>query len=215
MKDAAGGPAAGEQSGLQAGLLGCHGCGLLTAQNDQADQRCRRCGEPLHTRRPNSLALTWALLLTAIVFYIPANLFPITVMTALGNKEGDTIMQGVLYFLGSGEWPIALVIFTASILVPTLKITALTYLLISVQRNHKTQHLGRTKIYRAVEFVGRWSMIDVFVVTIMVALVQMGTLVSAAAGTGAIYFCAVVIITMLAAESFDPRLIWDGPDTHE
>jgi paraquat-inducible protein A len=187
-------------------------CGLLlpiTPANQHGDS-CQRCGGALHSRHKNSLSRTWALLITAMIFYIPANLMPITLTTALGKTEGDTIMQGVIYFLFSGDWPVALVIFTASILVPMLKMAALTYLLISVQRHSIHRPLDRTKIYRMVEFVGRWSMIDVFVVTIMVALVQLGGLASIQAGTGAIFFCAVVIITMLAAESFDPRLIWDG-----
>jgi paraquat-inducible protein A len=140
---------------------------------------------------------------------------PITLTTALGSTEGDTIMQGVIYFLFNGDWPVALVIFTASILIPLLKMAALTYLLVSVQRHSSHRPLDRTKIYRMVEFVGRWSMIDVFVVTIMVALVQLGAVATIQAGNGAIFFCAVVIITMLAAESFDPRLIWDECDDND
>jgi paraquat-inducible protein A len=202
-------------TGLQAGLVSCHSCGLLHPLAEIPAQPCARCGEKLHPRRPNSINRTWALLIASIVFYIPANLLPITLTTALGRTEGDTIMQGVIYFMGSGEWPIALVIFTASIMVPTLKISALTYLLVSVQRGLDSQLANRTKIYRAVEIVGRWSMIDIFVVTIMVALVQMGTVASIAAGPGAKYFCAVVVITMLAAESFDPRLIWDRQNSND
>jgi len=202
-------------TGLQAGLLGCHSCGQLTKAQEDIALSCSRCGEQLHPRHPNSINRAWALLIAAVILYIPANLIPITLTTALGNTEGDTIMQGVIYFMGSGEWPIALVIFTASILVPTTKIISMTYLLVTVQRSSDRQCLNRAKIYRAVEFVGRWSMIDVFVVTIMVALVQMGTLANVEAGQGAIYFCGVVILTMLAAESFDPRLIWDGLDPDE
>jgi paraquat-inducible protein A len=200
------------RTGLGAGLLGCHSCGRLTPMQGDSAQTCDRCGERLHSRRPDSINRTWSLLIAAVIFYIPANLIPITLTTALGKTEGDTIMQGVIYFLGSGEWPIALVIFTASIMVPTLKIIALTYLLVSAQRRSLNARLSRAKIYRAVEFVGRWSMIDVFVVTIMVALVQMGSVANVEAGQGAIYFCGVVILTMLAAASFDPRLIWDGQD---
>jgi paraquat-inducible protein A len=195
---------------LRAQRASCHGCGLLVQEAPKEPQKkCSRCGVPLHYRNANSLNRTWALLITAIIFYIPANLMPITLTTALGKTEGDTIMQGVIYFLFHGDWPVALVIFTASILVPILKMAALIYLLVSVQRHSPHRPLERTKIYRMVEFVGRWSMIDVFVVTIMVALVQLGAVASIAAGSGAIFFCAVVIITMLAAESFDPRLIWD------
>lgn len=193
---------------LQAQQLSCLHCGLMAPATRQA-QTCRRCGGALHSRHKDSLSRTWALLIAAMILYIPANLLPITLTTALGKTEGDTIMQGVIYFLFSGDVPVALVILTASILVPLLKMVALTYLLISVQRHSSHRPLDRVKIYRIVEFVGRWSMIDVFVVTIMVALVQLGAVASIAAGSGAIFFCAVVIITMLAAESFDPRLIWD------
>lgn len=202
-------------TGMQAGLLGCHSCGQLTPVQSNVTQICHRCGEHLQARHPDSINRTWALLIAAIVFYIPANLIPITLTTALGKTEGDTIMQGVIYFFGSGEWPIALVIFTASIMVPTLKISAMIYLLISAQRRSRKARLERAKIYRAVEVVGRWSMIDVFVVTIMVALVQMGSLANVEAGQGAIYFCSVVILTMLAAASFDPRLIWDEQEPDE
>ncbi|MDH3976913.1 MAG: paraquat-inducible protein A [Gammaproteobacteria bacterium] len=194
----------------EAGLVGCTVCGLLApVAKSEGEQHCERCGEKLHTRHPDSIQRTWALLIAAIIFYIPANLMPITLTTALGNTQGDTIMEGVIYFMYHGEWPIGLVIFIASIFVPICKIAAMIYLLISVQRQSDQQRLNRAKIYRIVELVGRWSMIDIFVVTIMVALVQLGFLASVQAGSGAIFFCAVVIITMFAAESFDPRLIWD------
>lgn len=202
---------------LKAQQVACHGCGLLVARTSagRQEQPCQRCGTRLRSRRTNSLSRTWALLLASIIFYIPANLMPITITTALGKTEGDTIMQGVIYFMQTGDWPVALVIFTASIMVPLLKMTALFYLLVSVQRRSAHRPLERTKIYRVIEFVGRWSMIDVFVVTIMVALVQLGALASIHAGSGAIFFCAVVIITMLAAKSFDPRLIWDECGNHD
>ena len=202
---------------LQARQLSCLECGLLIPDTPAKQQvkKCRRCGGTLHSRHKDSLNRTWALLIAAMILYVPANLLPITLTTALGSTEGDTIMQGVIYFLFSGDWPIALVILTASILVPLLKMAALSYLLVSVQRHSSHRPLDRTKIYRMVEFVGRWSMIDVFVVTIMVALVQLGAVATIQAGSGAIFFCAVVIITMLAAESFDPRLIWDECDDND
>jgi paraquat-inducible protein A len=198
------------RTGRDAGLVSCHTCGLLNARTGvDAHDHCSRCGASLHRRHPDSINRTWALLITAMILYVPANLLPITVTSTLGSSEGDTIMQGVIYFMHSGEWPIALVIFTASILVPLSKMAALVYLLVSVQRGSAKRPLERTRIYRIVEIVGRWSMIDVFVVTIMVALVQLGSLATIVAGEGAIYFCGVVIITMFAAEWFDPRLIWD------
>jgi paraquat-inducible protein A len=203
-------------TGREEALLSCHACGMLMSEDGQeAHTHCSRCGSALHMRHPDSLNRTWALLIASMIMYIPANLLPITQTSALGNTQGDTIMQGVIYFLTHGEWPIALVIFTASILVPLSKMIALVYLLVSVQRQSSKGPLERTKIYRIVEFVGRWSMIDIFVVTIMVALVQLGTLATIAAGEGAIYFCAVVIVTMFAAESFDPRLIWDECKTND
>jgi paraquat-inducible protein A len=204
------------KTGRDEALLSCHVCGLLMSDDTQAaHEHCSRCGSAMHMRYPDSLNRTWALLITAIILYIPANLLPITQTSALGSTQGDTIMQGVIYFLLHGEWPIALVIFTASIMVPMCKMIALVYLLVSVQRRSSKRPLQRTKLYRVVEFVGRWSMIDIFVVTIMVALVQLGTLASIVAGEGAIYFCLVVIITMFAAESFDPRLIWDECKTND
>lgn len=197
-------------TGVEANLLSCHACGLLTPIAPAGTHEdCRRCGSALHFRHPDSLNRTWALLIAAMVLYVPANLLPITFTSALGNTEGSTIMQGVMYFLSHGEWPIALVIFGASIMVPLLKMAALAYLLISVHRCSPKIPLDRTKIYRLVEIVGRWSMIDIFVVTIMVALVQLGALATIRAGAGGIFFCAVVIISMIAAESFDQRLIWD------
>jgi paraquat-inducible protein A len=181
---------------------------------------CPRCGALLHHRKPNSISRTWALVLAAVIFYIPANVLPITVITSFGQKETDTIMSGVIYFLMSGDWPIALVIFTASICVPMMKLVSLSYLMISVQFKSKWRPEDRTRLYRIVEVVGRWSMIDVFVVTILVALVHLGALATIEAGPAAVYFCGVVIITMFAAMSFDPRLIWDQmkhknePTTH-
>ncbi|MCP4000068.1 MAG: paraquat-inducible membrane protein A [Gammaproteobacteria bacterium] len=205
-------------TGRSEALLSCHACGLLTPCSSPDDvpaghERCSRCGSALHMRYTDSLNRTWALLITAVILYIPANLLPITQTSSLGLTQDKTIMQGVIYFLQHGEWPIAVVIFTASILVPLLKMAVLLYLLISVQRGSSKRALERTKIYRIIEFIGRWSMIDIFVVVIMVALVQLGTLASIAAGEGALYFCAVVIITMFASASFDPRLIWDRCET--
>ena len=192
-------------------LIGCHRCHLLcrAASLDGREMICPRCGAPLHRRKPNSISRTWALVLAAVIFYIPANVLPITVVTSLGHKEADTIMSGVIYFLMSGSWPIALVIFAASICVPMMKLVSLSYLLISVQSKSKWRPEDRTRLYRITEVVGRWSMIDVFVVTILVALVNLGALATIDAGPAAVYFCAVVITTMFAAMSFDPRLIWD------
>ena len=192
-------------------LINCHICHLLCRPSslNGLEMICPRCGAPLHRRKPNSISRTWALVLGALIFYIPANVLPITVVTSLGHKEADTIISGVIYFLTSGSWPIALVIFAASICVPMMKLVSLSYLLISVQSKSKWRPEDRTRLYRITEVVGRWSMIDVFVVTILVALVNVGALATIDAGPAAVYFCAVVITTMFAAMSFDPRLIWD------
>jgi paraquat-inducible protein A len=207
-----------QRNTADAPLIGCHSCHLLcrVSSLDGRETICPRCGAPLHHRKPNSIARTWALVLAAVIFYIPANVLPITVVTSFGQKEADTIISGVIYFLTSGDWPIALVIFTASICVPMMKLVSLSYLLISVQFKSKWRPEDRTRLYRIVEVVGRWSMIDVFVVTILVALVNLGALATIDAGPAAVYFCAVVIITMFAAMSFDPRLIWDNcEENHE
>jgi paraquat-inducible protein A len=167
----------------------------------------------MHQRKPNSIKRTWALVLAACIFYIPANLFPVTIVTSLGKAQADTIMSGVIYFIGSGMWPIALVIFVASILVPILKLIILTFLLISVQRKSTWRPKDRTRLYRITEAIGRWSMVDIYVVTILVALVNLGSLATIKAGPGAVFFAAVVVITMFASMSFDPRLIWDAKET--
>lgn len=191
-----------------AGLAACHDCGKL-ARIAGHHEHCDRCGAALHFRKPDSLNRSWALLIASAIFYLPANLLPITRTAALGNVQSDTIMSGVIYFLHHGDWPLALVIFVASVAVPFLKILVLTFLLITAQRRSTWKPLDRTRLYRITELVGRWSMVDVFVVTILVALVQLGVLATIEAGPGAMYFGFVVVLTMLAAESFDPRLIWD------
>jgi paraquat-inducible protein A len=195
-----------------ASLLSCHSCNLLSkmsGSHGHAHALCPRCGAPLHQRKTNSLTRTWALVIAAFIFYIPANVLPITVVISLGKTQADTIMSGVIYFMLTGMWPIALVIFVASVAVPLLKLFVLAFLLISVQRKSRWRPEDRTRLYRIAEAVGRWSMVDIFVVTILVALVKLGGLATIDAGPAASYFAAVVVTTMFAAMSFDPRLIWD------
>lgn len=192
------------------GLTSCHSCHLLCQSAKQpSHMRCPRCGARMHDRKPDSIARTWALVLAAIIFYIPANVLPITVIISLGKAQSDTIMSGVIYFIHTGMWPIALVIFLASVFVPLLKLLILIFLLISVQRKSSWRQQDRTRLYRITEIIGRWSMVDIFVVTILVALVHLGGLATIHAGPGAIFFGAVVVTTIFAAMSFDPRLIWD------
>jgi len=198
-------------------LVSCHSCHLLCQLPEPgvSKARCPRCGATLHSRKPNSLARTWALVCAAVVLYLPANLLPITITSALGTEQADTIMSGVIYFLSSGMIPIALVIFVASIFVPLMKLVILIYLLISVQRGSCRRNVDRTRLYRLTELVGRWSMVDVYVVTILVALVKLGAVAQVDAGPATPYFAGVVIITMFAAESFDPRLIWDAMEDND
>jgi len=194
------------------GLVSCHDCHLLSRWPEGTDSQivhCPRCGSELHQRKPNSLARTWALLLAAMIFYIPANILPMTITSALGSVQADTIMSGVIYFLHSGSWEIGLIIFIASIFVPFMKFLILIYLLISVQFKSVRQPENLTRLYRLTEAIGRWSMLDVYVVSILIALVQLGVLAEISAGPAVLYFALVVVTTMLAAESFDPRLIWD------
>ena len=199
-------------SARQLGLVSCHDCHLLNCIPKISAHEfayCSRCGGELHQRKPNSIVRTWALLIAAMVFYIPANVLPMTITSALGTTQADTIMSGVIYFVTSGSWEIALVIFTASIFVPFMKFAILIYLLLSVQFKSIKRPKDRTRLYRFTEAIGRWSMLDIYVVTILVALVKLGFLADIEAGPAAIYFAAVVVTTMIAAESFDPRLIWD------
>jgi paraquat-inducible protein A len=197
-------------------LLSCHSCHLIS-RVPSADNRsalvCPRCGASLHERKPNSIKRTWALILAAYIFYIPANVLPITTVVSLGKAQSDTILSGVIYFIKTGMWPIALVIFVASIFVPLVKLVILTFLVISVQRRSAWRQRDRTRLYRIIEAIGRWSMVDIYVVTILVALVNLGALATIRAQPGALFFAAVVVITIFAAMSFDPRLIWDGEES--
>jgi len=200
----------------RAGLVACSVCHLLCPASSPGyaarAAKCPRCGATLRSRKPDSIARTWALVIAAGIFYIPANILPMTTVTSLGMVQSDTIMSGVIYFVQSGSWPIALIIFIASIFVPLLKLFILCYLLISVQRKSHFRPKDRTRLYLLTEAVGRWSMLDIFVVTILVALVNLGALATIQAGPAALHFAAVVVITMIAAMSFDPRLIWDAKE---
>jgi paraquat-inducible protein A len=210
----------GKTSALASGLIGCHSCKLVSrvpaAHGHHAAAVCPRCGAALHARKPDSLARTWALVVAAAICYLPANLLPIMKVTSLGNAQADTILSGVIYLLVHGMWPLALVVFIASVFVPLAKLIILVYLLVSVQRRSQWRPVDRTRLYRLTEAVGRWSMVDIYVVTIMVALVKLGNLATIEAQAGAIFFGAVVVITIFAAMSFDPRLIWDNLEsTHD
>ncbi len=191
-------------------LYSCHNCGFVSKGATVASvSHCPRCSTELHFRKPNSVSRSWALLIAAYIMYIPANLLPMMETKSLLSARVDTIMSGIVFLWHSGSWDLALIVFIASIMVPLLKLLSMTLLLVSVQRRSVWQPLQRTKLYRIVEFIGRWSMLDIYVVTILAALVQMGSLATVKAGPAAIAFGAVVILTMFSAMQFDPRLIWD------
>jgi paraquat-inducible protein A len=191
-------------------IINCHNCNLLCKTTDDHEAHCPRCESPLHKRKPNSMVRCTALLIAAIVLYIPANLLPVMVVSSLGSSEGDTIMSGIIYLGTSGDMPLAIIVFIASMVVPSIKLTILTMLLITTHFKSQANMKDRTRLYRLTELIGRWSMIDIFVTTLMAALIQIQGLAVIEVGGGAIAFGSVVVLTMLAAMSFDPRLIWDN-----
>ena len=199
-----------------AGLLSCPACELVSRPPPgaadvfaTATARCPRCGAGIHPRKPDSIARTWAFLIAACVLYIPANALPIMDTSSLFDAQQDTILSGVVYLWTTGSWVTALIVFIASIVTPLLKLVTLSALVISVQRKSTWRPHLRARLYRVVSLVGRWSMLDIFVVAVLVALVQIQSIAVITAGPGAFAFGAVVVLTMFAAFSFDPRLIWD------
>ncbi|MEO5347306.1 MAG: paraquat-inducible protein A [Magnetococcus sp. YQC-9] len=187
----------------------CHACGLIVARATAHGQPCPRCHHTLHPRKPATLSRTWALLCAAAVLYIPANLYPVMTVIRMGRGQPDTILSGVKHLIESGMWPLALLVFVASIVIPVAKILILGFLLISIQRRSNTRCRDRTILYRVLEGFGHWSMVDVFLVSILTALVDFGVLAQIKPGIGASYFAAVVVLTLFATHVFDPRLIWD------
>ena len=198
-------------TGIKLGLLSCESCGLLSRPVDINEPgHCPRCGQELALRRHNTIQRTWALIIAAVICYIPANLLPVMVTTTLVYSEDDTIISGIVMLYKTGSWHLALIVLIASVMIPLAKIIALAYLLVTIQRRSVKERHERLRLYRLVEFVGRWSMLDVFVVTFTVALIQIQPLMSIKPGAGVLFFAAVVVLTMIAAENFDPRLIWDS-----
>jgi len=192
--------------GMRQGLRSCACCTAIVPADTLECPRCKKVG---HVRRKNSLQWTLALLITSIMLYFPANIMPIMITEWLGNKLPSTILAGVILLWGEGSYPVAMVIFIASIMVPTLKMVAIGWLCWDAKRPHKGDSERMHFIYEIVEFVGRWSMIDVFVIAVLSALVRMGGLMSIYPDIGALLFAMVVILTMFAAMTFDPRLSWD------
>jgi len=207
-KDEAPGGVEPVRTAAQLGLVACHHCGEVSAATNA--ERCPRCAAPLHSRHPASLSHTWAFLIAAALLYLPANILPVMETSSLFGESHDTIMSGIVYFWHSGSQGLAALIFTVSILVPMLKLGVLSFLAISVQFRLVHGARQRTTLFRWLEAIGRWSMLDIFVVALMVGLVRFRSLAVIEAGPGAAAFGAVVVLTMLAARSFDPRLIWDN-----
>jgi paraquat-inducible protein A len=192
-----------------AGAIGCETCGLVSVPEPD-DERCPRCESALHERKPNSVARTWALVIAAAIFYIPANYYPVLSVVQLGAGQPSTILGGVEELVRAGQYPLALLVFFASIAVPVLKLVGLSLMLITIQTGRVGWLRDRVRLYHIVRFIGRWSMIDIFMESLLGALVAFGSVITIEPGVGALAFCAVVILTMFAAETFDPRLMWDA-----
>ena len=207
------------------GLIACRECGLVCRDvrgderldgDDRADaMACPRCGATLHRRKPNSYVRTWALLIAAFIMYIPAIVLPIMRTASLNDVDDNTIISGVVELWRAGSPNLAVIVFSASIVVPVLKFLALGTLLLSSQRGSEWARLQRAKLYRLVELIGYWSMLDVFVVALLTALVRFSVLSRVEPLPGVIFFGLTVVLTMLASMSFDPRLIWDGKDSDD
>ncbi len=201
---------------MEAGLMPCHDCGMLSKLPRAAGTaHCPRCSARLHLRRPDSVSRCWAFLIAAYIVYLPANLLPIMETSSLSGTTSDTIMSGIISLWESGSWGIAAIVFSASIIVPLLKLIALTLLLISIQGRSRLGPVQRTRLYRLIRLVGRWSMLDIYVLAVLTKLVQFSFLSTVRAGPAGLYFGAVVVLTMIAVEQFDPRLIWDSSRQEE
>lgn len=189
------------------GLQLCHDCGYVCQATAGV---CPRCDALLHVRKPNSLARTWALLVAALILYVPANLLPVMYTDMFGSGSENTILSGVIEFWRDGSWDIALIIFIASVVVPCAKFLVLGVLLVTVQRRSRWAQRERARLYRFIETIGYWSMLDVLVVALVTALVQFRALSTIEPRLGILFFGLVVVLTMIAAMTFDPRLIWDA-----
>ena len=194
-------------------LIGCDACHLATRAQD--GEQCPRCEAALRRRKPQPVARTWALVITAAILYVPANVYPVLTVVRLGRGAPSTIVGGVIELIEARMWPLALLVLVASVIVPLLKLLCLSALLIATQLRSGRWLRNRTRLYRFVEVIGRWSMIDVFMAAVLTALVRMGAIGSVTPGYGALAFAAVVITTMFAAISFDPRLAWDEAEAPE
>ena len=192
------------------GYLLCDGCFRLNHVPPEVRvPECARCGNALHARKPDSLLRSWAYLLAAAILYLPANLLPVMESGGLFMSTSDTIWSGIVYLWKTGSPVLAAIVFVASMVIPAAKILSLAWLLTAAQRRSRRNALRRARLYRATAYIGRWSMVDIFVGAMLVGLVQFKAFASIVPGPGAIFFAAVVVLTMLASASFDPRLTWD------
>ena len=201
------------RSGKQAGLVLCSDCHTIHQYIPDTAMQCSRCGAQLHQRKPDSLNRTWALLITSIILFIPANTLTIMNVIHFGRDDPSTIMGGVILLLQMGSYSVAFVVFTASILVPLFKMTGILMILLSLTLNINLTDSQRIKMFRIIDFIGRWSMLDIFVISILAALVNINGIAVITAGSAATAFGAVVLLTIIAANSFDTRLLWDYKET--
>jgi len=197
------------RSGKEAGLVLCSDCHTIHQYIPDTAMKCSRCGAQLHQRKPDSLNRTWALLIASIILFIPANTLTIMNVIYFGRDDPSTIMGGVILLLQMGSYPVAFVVFTASILVPLFKMTGILMILLSLTLNINLSDSQRIKMFRIIDFIGRWSMLDIFVISILAALVNINGIAVITAGSAATAFGAVVLLTIIAANSFDTRLLWD------
>jgi paraquat-inducible protein A len=198
---------------LESGLLQCHTCSYLLPEEGLSpgkSHRCPRCTTPLHRRKSDSIERTLACCLGALVLLVPANIYPVMTVIQLGSGAPNTIISGIIHLIDSGMWTLALIVFFASFVVPILKLTVLGFLLLSIRMQSSWRPKDRTLLFRVTEVVGAWSMVDIYVVAILSALVRFEALANITPGLGAIFFAGVVVLTLFAAQSFDPRLIWDN-----
>jgi paraquat-inducible protein A len=190
------------------GSVGCEACGLVSVPRPD-NPHCPCCDAPLHARKPDSVSRTWALVIAAAVLYVPANYYPVLTVMQLGAGSPSTIVGGIREMVSSRMYPLAALVFFASVAVPMLKLIGLSIMLVATQTGRSGWLRDRTRLYHVVRWIGRWSMIDIFMESLLGALVRFGTVITIEPGIGAVAFCGVVILTIFAAETFDPRLMWD------
>jgi paraquat-inducible protein A len=189
--------------------IACTVCDLIVSGTEEG-RRCPRCAGRLYLRKPDAFRRTTALVITGFLLYVPANVIPVLTTVRLGRADENTIMSGVLELVQNDLWPLAIIVFSASIILPLLKLCGLTWMLLATWRRSRRLLLTRTRFYRMIDLVGRWSNIDVFAVSVLIAALRFGALTEVHAGNGLVAFAAVVIITMFATSTFDTRLMWDA-----